>query len=143
MELIVERESVFNFSVPCVCFPFAGASALPFAFHSSENGEVRMDGPPRYSIMNFKYSRGHGNYSWIDVGNYSGLKGEQELLFEGQFEMKMKAYPLSVCSDPCQTGQVVFFYSTLNIQKNLVVFVYISAIVNQFYFVSVQTKGGG
>lgn len=65
-----------------------------------------MDGPPRYSIMNFKYNKEHNNYAWLAVGNYSGLSSEQELEFQPNFEILIKAYPLSVCSDPCEIGQV-------------------------------------
>ena len=61
--------------------------------------------------MNFKYSRDYGNYSWIDVGNYSGLSDERELEFERLFEIKMHAYPPSICSDPCQIGQVIIIFS--------------------------------
>ena len=57
-------------------------------------------------MMNFKNNIDYDNYTWVAVGNYSGLSNEQELEFEPDFEKTMTDYPPSVCSDPCDTGQV-------------------------------------
>ena len=65
-----------------------------------------MDGPPRYSIMNYRYNTTNKNHTWYNVGNYSGLPTEKELVFVDSFKKIMEDYPESVCSDPCSLGQV-------------------------------------
>ncbi|KAF8790267.1 Metabotropic glutamate receptor like protein [Argiope bruennichi] len=77
---------------------FKGLNGEEFEF--SENG----DGPARYNIIHFKQVT-PGNFKWICVGKYEN--GKLQMNFsEVQFRLEEPKMPISVCSLPCNAGEV-------------------------------------
>ncbi|CAG2111031.1 unnamed protein product, partial [Medioppia subpectinata] len=69
-------------------------------FHFATDG----DGPARYRIIHYK-QLSEGQFDWIKVGEYKD--GNLELnLSEVQFHLSEAIIPTSVCSQPCERGQV-------------------------------------
>src|SRR5687767_7100239 len=67
-----------------------------------------MDGPVRYNIIHYKQLR-PGEYGWTTVGSYEGREltlDMSEVVFS---YARGFAFPSSVCSAPCVTGQAKKF----------------------------------
>lgn len=69
-------------------------------FEFAENG----DGPARYRIIHYKQVT-EGSFEWLQVGQYDN--GVLQLnLSEVQFHFDDSPIPTSVCSQPCEKGQM-------------------------------------
>ncbi|GFT12319.1 metabotropic glutamate receptor [Nephila pilipes] len=85
---------------------FKGLGGEHFEF--SRNG----DGPARYNVIHFKQVS-PGYYKWICVGIY--LNGKLHVdLSELQFHLELPKMPSSVCSIPCDIGEIKNFLEEKN-----------------------------
>nr|XP_033338555.1 metabotropic glutamate receptor 6-like isoform X1 [Megalopta genalis] len=82
---------------------FADESGYGFEFVN------QVDGPPRYSILNFRRTS-NGSYRWAIVGNYTpNEQGRAELRLDRE-KMRFRGevdFPASSCSRPCGSDRIM------------------------------------